>query len=287
MTDRANGGKKKTKILSDFCLTLAKSTTLWNPCDTEALIHLLTLVSRRSFWPNLHPQFAFLYLRNHSIWSTTSSTAITLQTTDRILVLIFLPHTAVPPPRGPTSTRWGTQTSSIDLLGTSEDGRWVYLSTSRGSVTPTPLMSTSGPQTVTSTPVIPPSPSSLLLGSVSYDFLLLSFSLLSTYNPLLYKVFKILFVLYDVSMVMFFIKEEENLFLLLVCFIILFLNWYCKISMQELLSGAFLFKNVICVINGRICWHLSGLSLHQRFFSQRSKGCWLGPLNREPKWNPK
>lgn len=65
--------------------------------------------------------------------------------------------------------------------------------------------------------------------------------------------FKILFVLYDVSMVMFFIKEEENLFLLLVCFIILFLNWYCKISMQELLSGAFLFKNVICVINGRIC----------------------------------
>lgn len=99
---------------------------------------------------------------------------------------------------------------------------------------------------------IPPSPS-LLLGFVSYDFLLLSFSLLSTYNPLLYKVFKILFVLYDVSMVMFFIKEEENLFLLLVCFIILFLNWYCKISMQELLSGAFLFKNVICVINGRIC----------------------------------
>ena len=43
-----------------------------------------------------------------------------------------------------------------------------------------------------------------------------------TYNFLLYKVFKILFVLYDVSMVMFFIKEEENLFLLLVCFIILF-----------------------------------------------------------------
>lgn len=38
----------------------------------------------------------------------------------------------------------------------------------------------------------------------------------------MYKVFKILFVLYDVSMVMFFIKEEENLFLLLVCFIILF-----------------------------------------------------------------
>lgn len=71
--------------------------------------------------------------------------------------------------------------------------------------------------------------------------------------------FKILFVLYDVSMVMFFIKEEENLFLLLVCFIILFLNWYCKISMQELLSGAFLFKNVICVINGRICWRLSGV----------------------------
>lgn len=108
---------------------------------------------------------------------------------------------------------------------------------------------------------LPPSPS-LLLGFVlfcfffsfvSYDFLLFSFSLLSTYNPLLYKVFKILFVLYDVSMVMFFIKEEENLFLLLVCFIILFLNWYCKISMQELLSGAFLFKNVICVINGRIC----------------------------------
>lgn len=43
-----------------------------------------------------------------------------------------------------------------------------------------------------------------------------------TYDLLLYKVFKILFVLYDVSMVMFFIKEEENLFLLLVCFIILF-----------------------------------------------------------------
>lgn len=91
------------------------------------------------------------------------------------------------------------------------------------------------------------------LGFRFYDFRLLSFSLLSTYNPLLYKVFKILFVLYDVSMVTFFIKEEENLFLLLVCFIILFLNWYCKISMQELLSGAFLFKNVICVINGRIC----------------------------------
>ncbi len=31
-----------------------------------------------------------------------------------------------------------------------------------------------------------------------------------------------------------------------------FLNWYCKISMQELFSGAFLFKNVISVINGRI-----------------------------------
>lgn len=111
---------------------------------------------------------------------------------------------------------------------------------------------------------LPPSPS-LLLGFFfffSYDFLILSFSLLLTYNPLLYKVFKILFVLYDVSMVMFFIKEEENLFLLLVCFIILFLNWYCKISMQELLSGAFLFKNVICVINGRICWRFSCLSFH-------------------------
>lgn len=114
------------------------------------------------------------------------------------------------------------------------------------------FMSTSGPQTVTSTPAfLRHHPFSWVF--VSYDFLLLSFSLLSTYNPLLYKVFKILFVLYDVSMVMFFIKEEENLFLLLVCFIILFLNWYCKISMQELLSGAFLFKNVICVINGRIC----------------------------------
>lgn len=110
---------------------------------------------------------------------------------------------------------------------------------------------------------LPPSPS-LLLGFFffSYDFLILSFSLLLTYNPLLYKVFKILFVLYDVSMVMFFIKEEENLFLLLVCFIILFLNWYCKISMQELLSGAFLFKNVICVINGRICWRFTCLSFH-------------------------
>jgi len=91
----------------------------------------------------------------------------------------------------------------------------------------------------------------------NYLFFYLKFS----YHFLLYKVFKILFVLYNVSMVMFFIKEEENLFLLLVCFIILFLNWYCKISMQELLSGAFLFKNVICVINGRIWSWLLCVSL--------------------------
>lgn len=39
--------------------------------------------------------------------------------------------------------------------------------------------------------------------------------------------------------------------------------------MQELLSGAFLFKNVICVINGRICfWLFSVLfsqTSHKRF----------------------
>lgn len=64
-----------------------------------------------------------------------------------------------------------------------------------------------------------PLSSSLLLRI--FWFLMLSFPCF-TYNLLLYKVFKILFVLYDVSMVMFFIKEEENLFLLLVCFIILF-----------------------------------------------------------------
>lgn len=38
--------------------------------------------------------------------------------------------------------------------------------------------------------------------------------------------------------------------------------------MQELLSGAFLFKNVICVINGRICFWLVSV-----FFSQTSHKC--------------
>lgn len=65
--------------------------------------------------------------------------------------------------------------------------------------------------------------SSVTVTSVDFFFIFyFEFCFRSTYNFLLYKVFKILFVLYDVSMVMFFIKEEENLFLLLVCFIILF-----------------------------------------------------------------
>ena len=55
---------------------------------------------------------------------------------------------------------------------------------------------------------------------------------------------------------MFFIKEEEKFIFVTGLFHNSFLNWYCKISMQELLSGAFLFKNVICVINGRIWMRL-------------------------------
>ena len=114
----------------------------------------------------------------------------------------------------------------------------------RGSVTLTPLISTwdhSHP---------PSSPLSLshLLSVFLYFFFHFEFS----YDVFLYKVFKILFVLYDVSMVMFFIKEEEKFIFVTGLFHNSFLNWYCKISMQELLSGAFLFKNVICVINGRI-----------------------------------
>lgn len=73
-----------------------------------------------------------------------------------------------------------------------------------------------GSMTLHSTP-----PSSLLSLSPLLSWVSFPFSCF-TYDFLLYKVFKILFVLYDVSMVMFFIKEEENLFLLLVCFIILF-----------------------------------------------------------------
>lgn len=73
-----------------------------------------------------------------------------------------------------------------------------------------------------------PSLHSAFLSSVTsplfsfFIFLFLFCVLLFYFYNLLYKVFKILFVLYDVSTVMFFIKEEENLFLLLVCFIILF-----------------------------------------------------------------
>jgi len=60
------------------------------------------------------------------------------------------------------------------------------------------------------------------------------------------KCLHILFVLYDVSMTMFFIKEKGKEFIFVTgLFHNSFLNWYCNISMQELLSEAFLFKNVI------------------------------------------
>lgn len=122
----------------------------------------------------------------------------------------------------------------------------------------------------TSPPHSPTFLSSVILTVTSVAFLCFGFSCSFTSYFLLYKVFKILlFVLYDVSMVMFFIKEEEKFIFVTGLFHNSFLNWYCKISMQELLSGAFLFKNVICVINGRICSLLSCL-----LFCQRANGHW-------------
>lgn len=56
--------------------------------------------------------------------------------------------------------------------------------------------------------------------------------------------FKILFVLNDISMVMFTIKGEDKFIFVTGLFHNSFLNWYCKISMQELLSGAFLFNKM-------------------------------------------